>query len=69
MDLKVEDFLYFVGGNTKVIIFNVFDSGNKFCEVWRGQVDDINWSDVPYGGYSIEHITVVEDEDWLQIYV
>ena len=69
MDLKVKDFLYFVGGNTKIIIVNGFNPENKFREVWRGKVDDINWDDVPYGHYSIEHITVVENEDWLQIYI
>ena len=69
MDLKVKDFLYFVGGNTKIIIVSGSNPENEFRELWRGKVDDINCSNVPYGYYSIEHITVIESEDWLQILV
>lgn len=68
LDLQVKDFLYFVGGNTKVIIISGSNPENKYRVLWMGKVDEINWSNIPYGYHSIEHITVLENEDWLQIY-
>ena len=67
MNVKVEDLLYLAGGNTKVIIG--FQSYDKFYEIWRGKVDDIDWDDIPFGYRVIENVAVVEGEDWLQIWV
>jgi hypothetical protein len=69
MEIKVKDLLYLVGGNTKVIIGDCSNSENKFREIWRGKVDELDWNNIPYGDRYIEHITVVEGEDWLQILV
>lgn len=69
MNVKVEDLLYLVGGNTKVIIGSCFNPENKFYEIWRGIVDDIDWDNIPCGNEIIEDVTVVNGEDWLQIWV
>lgn len=66
--IKVESLLNYVGGNTKIIIGDCSNSENKFIEVWRGKVDDLDWDNLPCGDEYIGHITVVEDEDWLQIW-
>ena len=69
MEIKVKDLLYLVGGNTKVIIGDCSNQDGKFIEIWRGKVDNLDWKNVPYGDKFIEHITVIENEDWLQIWV
>lgn len=66
---KVKDLLYLVGGSTKVIIGDCFNLDNEFIEIWRGKVDDLDWDNIPCGDRGIEHITVVNGEDWLQIWV
>ena len=66
---KVKDLLYYVGGNTKVIISDAFNPDSIFYEKWRGVVDDIDWDNVPYGDKHIEGISVVNGEDWLQIII
>lgn len=65
--IKVEHLLYYVGGSTKIIIGDCID--NKFNELWRGKVDYLDWDNIPYGNRYIECVTVVEGEDWLQIWV
>ena len=65
--IKVRQLLYYIGGNTKIIIGDCQD--NKFNELWRGKVDDLDWDDIPCGNKCVEHMTVVEGEDWLQIWV
>lgn len=67
--IRVENLLWHVGGNTKVIIGECSNPDNKFVEIWRGKVDDLDWKNVPCGNRFIEHVTVVEGEDWLQIWV
>lgn len=69
MEIKVKDLLYLVGGNTKVIIGDYSNSDFKFYEIWRGKVDELDWNNIPCGDRYIEHVTVVEGEDWLQIWV
>ena len=65
--IKVKQLLYYIGGYTKIIIGDCSD--NKFTELWRGEVDDLDWDNIPCGDRYVEHITVVEGEDWLQIWV
>lgn len=67
--IRVKDLLYYVGGNTKVIISDGFNSDNYYYELWRGIVEDIDWDNVPYGDRYIEHVSVVNEEDWLQIVI
>ena len=38
--IKVKQLLYYIGGYTKIIIGDY--SGNKFTELWRGEVDDLD---------------------------
>lgn len=68
MEIKVEDLLSYVGGNTKVIIGNCSNSNNRFYEIWRGKVDELNFNNIPCGYKFIQHITIAEDEDWLQVW-
>ena len=65
--IKVKQLLYYIGGYTKIIIGDCQD--NKFNELWRGKVDDLDWDNIPCGDSYIECVTVVEGEDWLQIWV
>ena len=67
--IKVKYLLNYIGGNTKIIIGDCFNSDNEFIEIWRGKVDDLDWGNIPCGDRYVEHITVVEGEDWLQIWV
>lgn len=67
--IRVKDLLYLTGGNTKVIISDGFNPDNKYYELWRGIVEDIDWDNVPYGDRYIEHVSVVNKEDWLQIVI
>ena len=69
MKIQVKDLLQYIGGNTKVIIGDCFNLDNKFYEIWRGKIDELDWNNIPYGDRFIEHITVIESEDWLQIWV
>ena len=71
--IRVKDLLYLTGGNTKVIIGDCFNIDNIFVERWRGIVDDVDldnliWDGMPCSDRCIEHITVVNGEDWLQIW-
>ena len=65
--IKVKQLLYYIGGYTKIIIGDY--SSNKFIELWRGEVDDLDWDNIPCRDRYVEHITVAEGEDWLQIWV
>lgn len=65
--IKVKHLLYHIGGNTKIIIGDC--DINEFTELWRGKVDDLDWDNIPCEDRYVEHITVVEGEDWLQIWV
>lgn len=67
--IKVKDLMYYLGGNTKVIIGDCFNPDNKVYELWRGVVEDIDWDCIPYGDTYIEAVTVINGEDWLQILV
>lgn len=67
IEIKVKDLLYTTGGNTKIIIFNT--KGEKYTELWKGIVDDIDFNNVPYGENIIEHLTVLNGEDVLQIHI
>ena len=67
--MRVKELLYYVGGSTKVIISDAFNPDNLFYEKWRGIVEDIDWDNVPYGDRYIEHVSVVNGEDWLQIVI
>ena len=68
MEIKVKNLLQHVGGNTKIIIGDCFNAENIFREIWRGKVDELDWDNIPCGDKFIEHITVVNGEDWLQIW-
>lgn len=67
--IKVKDLLQYIGGNTKILIGDCFNKNNKFIEKWRGKVDYLDWDNIPCGDRYIEHITVAEGEDILQIWV
>lgn len=67
--IRVKDLLYLIGGNTKVIIADDFNPDNRCYELWRGKIEDIDWDDIPCGNKYIEHISVVNGEDWLQIVI
>lgn len=67
-EVLVKEFLPSVGGSTKTIIGYMSDKENKYHEIWRGRIDDINWDDIPCGDMPIRHVTVAEKEDWLQIW-
>ena len=67
--ILLKDFLPFVGGRTKLIICDSNSNPDEVVEVWRGYVDEINWENIPLGDEYIEHVTVLNDEDWLQIWV
>lgn len=69
MKIKVKDLLQYVGGNTKVVINDCFNTDNNLHEIWRGKVGEIDWDNIPCGNNFIEHITIIEKEDWLQICV
>ncbi|GAA0082859.1 hypothetical protein [Clostridium sp. CTA-6] len=65
--IKVKDLLCITGGNTKVVIYDIND--NSYKELWKGIVDDIDFNNVPYANNEVEHQTVVNDEDILQIHI
>lgn len=67
--IKVKDLLYLTGGCTKVNICEAPPPNYEFHELWRGVVDCIDWGNVPYGDRYVEHVSVVNGEDWLQILI
>ncbi len=65
--MTIKDILTITGGNTKVMIFSV-DKDDRYIRLWYGIVDDICFPHVPYGYYDVEHMTVNNEEDILQLY-
>ncbi len=64
--MKIADVLNVTGGNTKVV-YGI--DNNKYIVLWKGIIDDIDFSMIPYGQYEVQHITVINDEDVLQLHV
>ena len=65
--MTIKDILTITGGNTKVMIFSA-DKKNRYIRLWYGIVDDINFPHVPYGYYNVERMTVINEEDILQLH-
>lgn len=65
--VKLKDLLYLIGGNTKIIIFNI--ANNSYKELFKGIVDDITFKNIEFGEKEVEHLTVVNGEDYLQIHI
>ena len=65
--VKLKDLLYLIGGNTKIIIFNI--ANNSYKELFKGIVDDIDFKNIEFGEKEVEHLTVVNGEDYLQIHI
>lgn len=65
--MKIKDVLKITGGRTKVMILSA-DKNDSYIRLWNGIVDDIDFKNVPYGNYEIEHMTVINTEDILQLY-
>lgn len=65
--MTIKDILTITGGNTKVMIFSA-DKDDRYIRLWYGIVDDICFPHVPYGYYDVEHMTVNNEEDILQLY-
>ena len=56
----------YTGGCSKIVVY-LEDSDYKV--LWEGIADTISFPDVPYGNYIVTHVTVLEDEDILNITV
>ena len=69
MEIKLCDLLQCIGGNTKIIIVDYFSEENKVSEIWRGKVDELDFDDLPAKDKTVYHVTIVAEEDWLQICV
>lgn len=65
--MTIKDILTITGGNTKVMIFST-DKEDRYIRLWYGVVDDIHFPYVPYGHYDVEHMTVINEEDILQLH-
>ena len=65
--VKLKDLLYIIGGNTKIIIFNI--ANNSYKELFKGIVDDITFRNIEFLEKEVEHLTVVNGEDYLQIHI
>ena len=65
--MTIKDILTITGGNTKVMIFST-DEKDRYIRLWYGIVDDINFPYVPYGYYDVEHMTVINEDDILQLH-
>lgn len=59
--MKIKDILQITGGNTKIIIFGIFNE--QYQTLWEGIVDDINFNHIPYGNQEICHMSVINRED------
>lgn len=67
-NMKIKDILITTGGRTKVSILST-DENEKYIALWDGIVDDIDdFENIPYGSYEVEHITVINGEDILQLH-
>ena len=65
--MTIKDILTITGGNTKVMIFSS-DEEQRYIRLWYGIVDDINFPYVPYGSYKVKNMTVINEEDILQLH-
>lgn len=65
--ITIKDILTITGGNTKIMIFSA-DKEDRYIRLWYGIVDDIHFPHVPYGYYDVEHMTVINEEDILQLH-
>lgn len=62
--MRVRDILLISGGNMKFIFYDI--SNNEYNELLRGIVDDIV-EDLPYGDFTVDSLTIVNNEDILSI--
>ena len=67
MRMTIKDILTVTGGRTKVVILSV-DEKEEYMALWYGNVEDIDFEHVPYGNYEVEHMTVINGEDVLQLH-
>lgn len=67
MKMTIKDILTVTGGRTKVVILST-DEKEKYITLWYGNVDDIDFEHVPFGNYEVEHVTVINGEDVLQLH-
>ena len=65
--MTIEDVVVMTGGNTKVKILGI-DKNDHYFMLWSGTIDDIDFTHIPYGDHSVEHITVINGEDILQLH-
>lgn len=65
--MTIKDILTITGGNTKIMIFST-DEEQRYIRLWHGIVDDIHFPHVPYGHYDVKHMTVINEEDILQLH-
>ncbi len=65
--MKISDVLNITGGRTNVLIYGI-DKNDQYIALWKGQVDDIDFSAIPYGCYEVQHMTVINEEDVLQLH-
>lgn len=64
--MTIANVLYITGGRTNVEIYGI--KNDKYMKLWEGQVDDIDFPVVPYGNYKVQHMTVINEEDVLQLH-
>lgn len=64
--MTIKDILTITGGNTKVMLFS--EDEDRYIRLWYGIVDNIHFPHVPYGYYDVEHMTVINEEDILQLH-
>ena len=62
-NIKIKNIVRTTGGNTNVVMQGVWD--NKYHEMFKGKVDDIDMEHIPYGEQEVLHISVVSGEDIL----
>lgn len=65
--MTVKEELNNMGGSVKIIIWDTSD--NRYTQLWKGIVDDIDFDNVPYGECTVTHKTVVEGEDIFQLHI
>lgn len=67
MRMTIKDILTVTGGRTKIVILSV-DENEKYMALWYGNVDNIDFEHIPFGNYEVEHMTVINGEDVLQLH-
>lgn len=65
--MTIKDILTVTGGRTNVVILST-DEKEKYIALWYGNIDDIDFEHVPFGNYEVEHVTVINGEDVLQLH-